>query len=542
MAIYLGFDLSTQSLKALAIEVSGSVRRVALELSVDFDTEFPQYGTRHGVLPQTDPHVATSSPLLWAEALDRMMEMVARESVFALAEIRALAGSAQQHGSVYLAAAAAGRLAALDAGRPLATQLVDAFARPDAPIWMDSSTTAECEEITRAVGGADALARLTGSRAFERFTGPQIRKFHKRDPVAYAGTDRVHLVSSYAASLLAGRHAPIEPGDGSGMNLMDLGGRRWAPEALAATAAGLEAKLPPIAPSWAVVGPLATFWRARYGFPAARVVAWSGDNPCSLVGTGVVREGRIAISLGTSDTLFALVKTPRYDPSFTGNVFGAPTGDYMTLICCLNGSLARERIGREHGLDWSGFSRALGERPAGNGGAVLLPWFEPEITPLVLEAGARRYALDPADGPANVRAVVEAQMLALALHSEWMGVRATAIHATGGASQNREILQVMADVFDAEVFVLGGGNAAALGAALRAYHADELARGRELPWEEVVAGFVEPWPASVVRPDPKRVRVYRRMRRVYAACEAHALGKGPDPTDVIDYFRAGLER
>jgi hypothetical protein len=52
----------------------------------------------------------------------------------------------------------------------------------------------------------------------------------------------------------------------------------------------------------------------------------------------------------------------------------------------------------------------------------MLPWFEPEITPEVLTPGVRRYGLDPDDGPANVRAVVEAQMMAMANHSAWMGV------------------------------------------------------------------------------------------------------------------------
>lgn len=542
MAIYLGFDLSTQGLTALAIEVSGRERRVLFEFSFDFDTELPHYGTRHGVLPQRDPLVATSSPLLWAEALDLMMALIARDSTIALADIRAISGSAQQHGSVYLAAAAAERFASLDAGRPLAGQLADIFTRAESPIWMDSSTSAECAEIARAAGGPEALARLTGSRAFERFTGPQIRKFFKREAAAYARTDRIHLVSSYAASLLAGAHAPIDPGDGSGMNLMDLANRRWAREALAATAPDLEAKLPPLVPSWTVVGPLATYWRARYDFPAAAVVAWSGDNPCSLIGTGIVGEGQVAISLGTSDTLFALVGAPRYDPSGTGHVFGSPTGGYMPLICCKNGSLARERVADEHGMDWAAFSRALGQRPAGNGGAILLPWFEPEITPTVLTPGARRYGLDPSDGPANVRAVIEAQMLALANHSAWMGGRVRTIHATGGAAQNREILQVMADVFDAEVFVVGGRNAAALGAALRAFHADELAEGREMPWGEVVSGFVEPWPASVVRPIPAHVPIYAEMRRLYAACEAHALGKGPDPAPFIADFGRGAGR
>jgi xylulokinase len=99
---------------------------------------------------------------------------------------------------------------------------------PTNPIWMDSSTAGQCADITRAVGGPIALATLTGSRAFERFTGPQIRKFFERDPAGYRRTARIHLVSSFMASLLAGADAPIEPGDGAGMNLMDIAGAMGA--------------------------------------------------------------------------------------------------------------------------------------------------------------------------------------------------------------------------------------------------------------------------------------------------------------------------
>ena len=69
-------------------------------------------------------------------------------------------------------------------------------------------------------------------------------------------------------------------------------------------------------------------------------------------------------------------------------------------------------------------------------------------------------------------------MMSLALHSRWMGVKISTIYATGGASANRDVLQVMADVFDAEVLQLETGNSAALGAALRAFHADRLADGQ----------------------------------------------------------------
>lgn len=536
MPLYLGLDASTQSLTGLVVEVRASERRVVFQRSLDFDAEFPHYHTTRGVLPQADPLVATSSPVLWAEALDRFMEVLVSESGLDLAQLRAISGAAQQHGSVYLSAGFAARLANLDPARPLAPQLEGAFSRVESPIWRDASTRAQCAAITRAVGGDGTLARLTGSRAFERFTGPQIRKYREQDPAGYAATERIHLVSSFLASLLIGGHAPIDHGDGAGMNLMDLVAKRWADAALRATVPGLEEKLPDLTPSWSVVGTLSRFWMERYRFPPVQVVAWTGDNPSSAIGVGLVTPGRIAISLGTSDTLFGLLREPRVDPSGASHVFGAPTGDYLALVCFQNGSLARERIRDAYGLDWEGVSRALRETPPGNQGAILLPWFEPEITPPVLTPGVRRYRLDPGDARANVRAVVEAQMMATALHAGWMGERTVAIHATGGAAQSREILQVMADVHGADVYQLEVGASAALGAALRAFHGDELYNGRAIPWDDVVAGLVEP--RAHLRPDPRSVAVYAELKPIYAACEAHALGRGPDPTPVIQEYRS----
>src|SRR5690348_15425028 len=132
MPVYVGLDSSTQGLSAIAIRVDGARREVVWQHRLDFEADFPHYGTRHGVLPGNDPLVARSSPLLWAEALDRMMALVPKD-------LRAIAGSAQQHGSVYLAAPAATTLAALDSRRPLVEQMGGMFARRESPIWMDAS-------------------------------------------------------------------------------------------------------------------------------------------------------------------------------------------------------------------------------------------------------------------------------------------------------------------------------------------------------------------------------------------------------------------
>ena len=307
------------------------------------------------------------------------------------------------------------------------------------------------------------------------------------------------------------------------MNLMDIRTSAWSPEALDATAPGLGGRLPAIVPPDTIVGPLSPYWQARYGWPSVPVVVWSGDNPCSLVGTGLVRTGRVAVSLGTSDTVFGLIASAQVDATGIGHVFGAPTGGYMGLTCFQNGSLARERVRDAFGLDWAGFSSALAAAPPGNHARILLPWFEPEITPAVLHPRVRRFGMDADDVPANVRGVVEGQMLAMARHSQWMGIDIDTIHATGGAAVNRDLLTVMADVFDAEVYQCEVGNSAALGAALRALHADAVASGGEMSWEDAVRGFAEPLTGSCVRPDPARVAIYRDLAHRHAACERMAL-------------------
>lgn len=499
--LYAGLDCSTQSLSAVVIDVDVARARgeIVFRDALDFDRDLPAFGTHHGVGVSRPDGTVHTPPLLWAAALERLLERIARG--IDAGRLRAISGSAQQHGSVYCG------------------KTPDALTRATSPIWMDTSTAAECAEIESALGGPRALAQLTGSRAFPRFTGPQIRKFAREDPAAYAATERIHLVSSWLASLLLGVHAPIDHSDGSGMNLMDLRTRDWADTAVRATAPGLAARLPPLVPSSALVGTLSARWRERFGLPPARIVAWSGDNPCSLVGVGAVHEGELAISLGTSDTIFGPMREARVSGDGTGHVFASPTGEYMGITVFRNGSLARERVRDRLGLDWRGFSAALSSTPAGNGGVMTLPWFEPEITPPV--APASLVAEDSLAGrppAAQVRAIVEAQMMAMSLHSEWMGVSPVAIRATGGAAANHQILQVMADVFGVPVRWSPDTGSAALGAALRAWQADT-----GLPWSDIVAGMGDPASGTLLPPDPANVTLYRLLRPRYIAMERTAL-------------------
>jgi xylulokinase len=173
---------------------------------------------------------------------------------------------------------------------------------------------------------------------------------------------------------------------------MNIKNKKWDKRALKATAPDLKQKLPTLSKSYDIIGMISPYFVEKYNFnPDTKLVAWSGDNPNSLIGIGLIEKGKVGISLGTSDTYFGYMKDLHFDYAGEGHVFGAPTGDYMALICYKNGSLAREKIKDKFNLDWEEFSRVLQKTPPGNTGKIILPYFLPEIVPFVLNPKVYRW-------------------------------------------------------------------------------------------------------------------------------------------------------
>ena len=510
MSLVLGLDSSTQSLSAVILDTEKGV--VVANHSVNFGESLSHYNQPHGYDEAGARGEIHSNPLMWLEALDLLLAQMVSENID-FSQIKAVSGSGQQHGSVYLKANFNEALEGLTAQSDLKTQLTNCLSRLSSPIWMDSSTSKECAEIAHAVGGNEIVCSKSGSVAVERFTGPQIRKFAKTDPDSYAGTGTIHLVSSFFASILAGKTVAIDHGDGAGMNLMNLADLDWDQDLLSATAEGLAEKLPPCAPSDSKSGLISHYFVAKYGFsPSCETIIWSGDNPCSLIGMGAASPGKVVISLGTSDTLFAAMHAPRTDPNGFGHVFGNPAGGYMSLICFKNGSLAREAIKEKYGLSWESFEKdALSQTPAGNNGAMMLPFYEPEITPVIDTEGPvfsseHHYSSDEA-----VRAVLESQFLNMRTHSDWLGVSPSRIFIPGGASENDGIAQVIANIFGVPVDRLDVPGSATIGAGMRA----ALGLGEDL--DQLEYKFSQPKKGRTLEPDPTACHIYNEVLPKYKA-------------------------
>lgn len=441
----LGIDSSTQGTKAIVYDAAA--KRVVASASVNYGKDLPEFGAPDGFLPNADAKVRRAPPTMWVKGLELALARLC-DSGAPMGEIAAVGGDAQQHATVYL-------------------DKNGAYSRSESPIWMDSSTSSEVSTLDAHFG--DSLRERTGSPAIERFAAAQVMKFAKEDPAAFARTARVHLLSSYLTSVLAGEDAPIDTGDGAGMNLLNLKTLEWDAEICEFAAPGLLAKLPRIhKPGDAPLRLAERF--AEFGLtPGIPVVPFTGDNPASLVGCGAAAPGCAVISLGTSDTFFAAMPDFRTDPAGCGHVFGNPMGGFMSLACFKNGSLARDRVRRECGVDWTFFDEtAFNLTSPGNAGRRAFPYFEEEITPKHPATGIEaNFPWAGAPAEVKIRAVVEGQIANMRERTRWIGDFKT-IFVTGGASRSRGILDTIREIFKADVLTLEVTDSAAVGGAVLA--------------------------------------------------------------------------
>ncbi|CAG8975750.1 hypothetical protein HYALB_00011222 [Hymenoscyphus albidus] len=522
--LYLGFDLSTQQLKAIVIT---SQLKVLYEAKVDFDADLGKYGIHKGVFVNETEHEVNAPVAMWLEAIDLVLQRL-QEKETPFHRIKGISGAGQQHGSVYWSATGEELLGNLDPRERIVDGLAEkAFSHPLSPNWQDASTQRECDGFDGILGSSEELAQVTGSKAHHRFTGPQIMRFRKKYPEVYNATSRISLVSSFLASIFLGRIAEIDISDICGMNLWDINAGEWS-EPLLSLAAGedgleeLKEKLGDVREDGGgSLGNISPYFVTRYNFsPTCGIVPFTGDNPATILSLPL-RPLDAIVSLGTSTTF--LMSTPAYRPDPSYHFFNHPTtpGLSMFMLCYKNGGLAREKIRDtlpkpppESSDPWTTFNATalstppLGQNTPADPAKLALYFPLPEIVPNV-RAGTYRYTCSststsltplPQNEPWPVdfdaRAILESQILSLRLRSrnlvqgrDGLPPQPRRIYLVGGGSFNPAIARVVGDVLGGVEGVWRldvGGNACALGGAYKAVWATERESGES--FEELIGG------------------------------------------------------
>lgn len=401
---------------------------------------------------------------------------------------------------------------------------VDAAGTVLAPVklWCDTSTSAECEEIMEAAGGALRCVELAGNPILAGYTASKLPWTRKHRPEAYARLATILLPHDYVNFWLTGQ-AWMEHGDASGTGWLDVRTRRWSPEMLAATdpRRDLAACLPPLVEADASF-PIAPAIAEDLGLPrTVRVAAGGGDNMMAAIGTGNVAPGVLSMSLGTSGTLFAHAARPVVDDTAGWAAFCSSTGGWLPLICTMNCTVATERVARLFGFDSRDGEAVMAGTAPGASGLVMLPFFNGERTPDLPRARASLSGMDLDNltrGNAY-RAAMEGATYSLrngydAFRAAGLGF--DAIRLTGGGSRSAAWRQMVADVFELPVEVPGQTEGAAFGGALQALWAHGRANGGAgADIAAIVDEHVQVDPALSARPDRDAAAAYRAHYGVF---------------------------
>jgi len=524
----LGLDFGTQSVKTVVLNVHTA--EVVYTDSFEYDSFFSRYGTHGGVLPEENPEIRHTSPLMIIEALDMAFTRL-QSSGSGVEDIRVVKIDAMQHCTVYTDSSFRGRVSDLDPDNELLPQLQPCITRKTSPVWEDRSTIEEVDYLTNALENNGAIQFLTGNRAELRFPAAQILKWARQCPDEYAQTEHIFLLSAFLSSILAGNIAPVDTGDGWGTNLnnVDIRNPGWSDPVINAAdrylrrlglKSSIRSKLGEIVHYDTVLGFINPYFTRKYGICSeAIVLAGTGDNPATLLGCG----GRTVISLGSSYTVNGVMDD--IAPSSTGeyNVFGYIPGSAMALTVFTNGGKVHEffmekyikRRGCNRGTEqaWAAYVSAAGELILDDNEKLMLPYLMDESVP-VRPRGIIRDGFDERDGNTNIRALHISQALSLRLHSLHLS-HTDEICGVGGGAGNRFLRQLIADVFGAGTYAMQHARfAACLGCAISG--AKVLL---QIPYEEAARRYVQADKASQVEPLGQNRSAIRTLLHRYEELE-----------------------
>lgn len=312
--------------------------------------------------PPTSPPRSEQDPRAWWEA---MVEAFASTGEHR-ADVVAVAVAGQQHGMVVLDAD----------GHPL---------RP-AKLWNDTEPAAEAGRLVDVLG-AEAWAAATGSVPVASFTITKLAWLVANEPERVSAVARVVLPHDYLTLRLCGE-AVTDRGDASGTGWFDPVAGEYRPDLLALVGGRDDwlDLLPTVLGPWEPAGSLLPEAADALGLPPGIVVGpGTGDNMAAALGLGLT-PGDVAMSLGTSGTVYAVSPTPTHDESGIVAGFCDAAGGHLPLVCTLNATKVTDTVSRWLDVDRDELARLALDAPSGANGVTLTPYFDGERTPDLPEA------------------------------------------------------------------------------------------------------------------------------------------------------------
>ncbi len=437
MKIYIGIDVGTTSLKALALGERGeclATAKSAYELSA--------CGAE-----------ATQNANDWYEAAVSAIREIA-EKVKDLGEIQAISVSAQGGATVLLDSSG--------------NTLTPAYS------WMDNRAVRESEELKNIFGDELFYSRY-GWRMQPNSDAAKLLWMKKNIPDIYKSAAAFPSTLGFINLRLTGRIVE-DPTCAAIRRLYDINERKISPDLL--DHLGLpEDKLPETLPTGAFVGNLTAEAAARTGLSeSVRVYNGAHDQYCASIGSGTVEVGQLMLATGTAWVLLGVTEKPLFGKSRISPCIH-PAGGYGALSTVSGIGAAFEWLAKLTNTpipelsagaeERKGKNDTLFFRPSATGTGLLIGGsVGAHITGLTIGHNKYDLALALMEGAAFETALVIEEYKKSGMSAP------RSITMSGGATASRFWQSLIADVTGLEVSADKQTDSPALGAAILASASD----------------------------------------------------------------------
>ncbi len=450
MGVFLGIDVGTSGTKTLAINETG---KILADATQNYPCHYPK------------PGWSEQDPDDWWKATVATVKQVVRRARLKPADVKAIGLSGQMHGSVFL-----------DQNQRVIRKAL---------LWNDQRTAEDCRQIEDRAGGRARLIQMVANPALTGFTAPKILWLRNHEPKHYDRLRHVLLPKDEIRRRLTGELA-TEVSDASGMLLLDVRQRTWSKELLSKLDLD-PALLATCYESEEVTGRLTRSVAGSLGLSTACVVVGgAGDCAAGAVGNGIVSQGVLSTSIGTSGVMFVHSDEVQVDPQGRVHTFchavhgrwhmmgvslssGGSLQWFKNALC--EGAIAQAKKQRVD--PYEVLADEAANVPAGAEGLFFLPYLSGERTPHADPLARGCFVgLSLAHRRAHLtRAIMEGATYALRdslaiIRS--LGVPVKQIRASGGGSRSPLWRQIQADVFGQKVVTLNAEEGPAFGVALLA--------------------------------------------------------------------------
>lgn len=484
----IGVDIGTTSTKSVLFSAEGSV--------------ISRHGIEYSLFSPT-PETAEQDPEEIFRAVVNTIKRTIQDSHVQPSDILCVSFSSAMHSVI-----------AVDKeGKPLTNCIT----------WADNRSSKWAEKIKKEMNGHE-IYRRTGTPIHPMSPLSKLTWLRNEHPGIFARSYKFISIKEYIFYKLFKEYV-IDYSIASATGMFHLNSLKWDEEALRIAGISEEQLSRPVPTTYRLTGLDETFAKEMNLLPSTPFVVGASDGVLSNLGVNAIDPGVVAVTIGTSGAIRTVTNRPITDPkerifcyALTENhwVIGGPVNNGGMIFRWVRDQLGSSEVetAKRLGKDpYEVLTEIAAKVNPGSDGLLFHPYLAGERAPL-WDANARGsfFGLGLHHKKEHlIRAVLEGvifNLYTVLLALEELIGEPKKIQATGGFARSPLWRQMMADIFDQEVYIPESFESSCLGAAILGLYS--LGEIHSL---HVVSEMVGATHHHV--PNPEHVSVYKELIPIY---------------------------